>query len=251
MNKEASITVEAAFILPVFLFAMLLYAFLGRMAECQDKVQWALTRVAREASAELGASDKAARKNRASLSKGYYKVKLMKYLDGNGLSVSLKQSRICEREDEIDFIADYRMNLPFRLFSLNFCAFRARVRTRAFTGVEKRGKEDGRGLDREVYIAKTGRVYHDSLSCTYLKLSISQLKYVDVEALRNEGGGKYKPCEKCVKKESVPKGTDVWITNFGDRFHLTRSCSGLKRMIQKIKLSEAGSRTPCSKCAGS
>ena len=55
-QKEASMTVEAAFVLPVFLFAMLLLAFLAQMARCQDEVQWALTRVAREVSAEYGAA---------------------------------------------------------------------------------------------------------------------------------------------------------------------------------------------------
>lgn len=246
MQKRASITVEAAFVLPVFLFAMLLLAFLGQMAKCQDEVQWALTRVAREASAELGAVGGDGRKEQQLLAKGYYTGKLKKYLKGSKLSLSLLRSRICEEGDEIDLTVDYHMKLPFRLLNKDSYAFRARVHTRAFTGVKKRGR-DGQ-TERIVYITETGRVYHDSLSCTYLKLSISQLKYGDVAEFRNEGGGRYKPCEKCVGKRKVTENSDVWITNFGDRYHMARSCSGLKRIIKQIKRSEAGKRTPCSKC---
>lgn len=237
-------TVEAALILPVFLFAMLLMAYLAKMAGYQDRVQWVLTRVAREASAEYGAARKETIKNKA-----YCYMKLDRYLKESGLPVSLAQSMICEKNDEIDLIADYRMEVPFRLIPDKWCSFRARVHTRAFTGVEDRGADENAVRDREVYITETGRVYHDSLSCTYLKLSISQLKYVDIETMRNESGGIYKPCEKCCRS-AVPSGqTDVWITNFGDRYHLSHSCSGLKRKIRKIMLSEAGNRTPCSKCA--
>lgn len=239
-------TVEAAFVLPVFLFAMLLLAFLGQMAKCQDEMQWALTRVAREASAEYGAT-----KKELLLNKAYYSVKLARYLDSSALSVSLLQSRICEDGDEMDFVADYRMKLPFRLLAKDSFSFRARVHTRAFTGVLERGKEGEDSGEQDVYITETGRVYHTSLTCAYLKLSISQLKFCDVEQLRNEGGGKYKPCERCCK-ERVPQGqADVWITNFGDCYHISRPCSGLKRTIKTIKRSEAGSRTLCSKCAAS
>ena len=243
MKQRASMTVEAAFVLPIFLFAMLLLAYLAQMAKCQDSVQWALTRVAREASAEYGAT-----KNKLLLNKAYYSMKLAGYLDTSALSISLLQSHICEDGDEMDFVADYRMELPFRLLTKSSCSFRARVHTRAFTGVMERGKQSEETGEQDVYITETGRVYHISLSCTYLKLSISQMKFSDIGQLRNEGGGKYKPCEKCCKENEPPGKADVWITNFGDRYHISRSCSGLKRTIKKIKRSEAGSRTPCSKC---
>lgn len=243
MKHRASMTVEAAFVLPIFLFAMLLLAYLAQMAKCQDSVQWALTRVAREASAEYGAAQ-----SELLLNKAYYSMKLAGYLDSSALSISLLQSHICEEGDEMDFVADYRMELPFRLLTKSSCMFRARVHTRAFTGVTERGKQREESGEQDVYITETGRVYHTSLSCTYLKLSISQLKFSDIGQLRNEGGGKYKPCEKCCKENEPPGKADVWITNFGDRYHISRSCSGLKRTIKKIRRSEAGSRTPCSKC---
>lgn len=240
---RGSLTVEAALVLPLFLFAMILISYLGLLAKCQDEVQWAMTRVAREASAEYGA-----RESRVLGSRAYYQTKLNAYLEVRGLAVSLLESSLLQENDEIDLIAVYQVKLPFRLLPTGTCRFRHRVHTRAFTGVERReDKEDQKEV--VVYVTETGKVYHRKRDCTYLKLSISQMKYEDIASLRNEGGGKYKPCERCVKDTELSAGRDVWITNFGDRYHSTRSCSGIKRSIKEITLSKAGKRTPCSKCS--
>jgi hypothetical protein len=240
-RRKGSLTVEASLVLPVFLFAMLLIAYLGLMIQCQDEVQWAMTRTVREASAEYGASESEGMKNVL-----YYQAKLSAYLGENILSLDLSDSKFLEENDEIDLVVRYRVKTPFRILGIGTWHFRQRIHTRAFTGVESResDKED----DRFVYVAETGRVYHEDENCTYLKLSISQMKYEDVSSLRNEGGGKYKPCERCVKEKELAAGAKVWITNYGDRYHSSRSCSGIKRNVEKIRLSEVGKRTPCSKC---
>lgn len=240
--KRASLTVEASLVLPIFLFAMILIGCMGLLIRCQDEMQWNLTRIAREASAEYGARESKACKNVL-----YYKTKLMTYMEGSGFSVSFQDSRLLKENEEIDLVADYRVKLPFSFFSFNNCLFRQRVHTRAFVGVETRdsaGQED----NHIVYVAATGKVYHERLDCTYLKLSISQVKYGDLESLRNQGGGKYKTCEKCCKNREFISTDPVWITNYGDRFHSSSSCSGIRRSIQEMKRSEVGNRTPCSKC---
>lgn len=242
--RKASMTVEAALVLPLFVFAMILTGYIAQMAVCQDEVQWALTRIAREASAEYGVT-----RHKAAVSRSVYQLKLAKYLDGSAGRVSLFNSDFDEEKDEILLVAEYRLNLPFRFIPDRMCRFRCSVHTRAFTGVDDRGREEEQQHSKKVYITETGRVYHEALQCTYLKLSISQLKGEDVERLRNESGGRYKPCEKCCRDTVCRPDQTVWITNFGDRYHINRGCSGLKRRIRTIWLEEAGTRTPCSKCA--
>ena len=51
-------------------------------------------------------------------------------------------SEILNENDEIDLIAGFRVKTPFSIFSLGSCQFRQRVHTRAFTGVERREKEN-------------------------------------------------------------------------------------------------------------
>ena len=55
-KENGSMTVEASICLPIFLFAMILIGYLGQMIRCQDEVQSALSRVAKEAAAEYGMS---------------------------------------------------------------------------------------------------------------------------------------------------------------------------------------------------
>lgn len=239
---SASLTVEASLILPVFLFAMIITAYLGKLASCQDDVQQAITRIAREASAEYGASKATVLKSSV-----YYQTKFASYMKGMGLSVSFAQSRLMRENDEIDLIVTYRMKIPFFFPALSQFSMRQRVHTRAFTGVERRGQESA-SPNRMVYVTETGRVYHDNLLCPYLKLSISQILYGDLAAERNESGGKYKRCERCCRRKNIESSTMIYITNYGDRYHSSISCSGLKRNIRQISITEAGSRTACSKC---
>lgn len=242
--KNASMTVEAALVLPLFVFAMILTGYIAQVAGCQNEVQWALTRIAREASAEYAVTEK-----KAVVSRAAFQLKLAGYLEGSAGKVSLFHSEFDEENEEILLSAEYHLDLPFRFIPDRMCRFRCCVHTRAFTGVEDRGREGELEQGKKVYITQTGRVYHESLQCTYLKLSISQLKGEDIEALRNESGGRYKPCEKCCRRTVCKPDQTVWITNFGDRYHTNRGCSGIKRYISTIWLSEAGTRTPCSKCA--
>ena len=103
-------TVEAALILPIFLFAMILVGYLGQMIRCQDEVQSALTRLAREASAEYGAHESSLLK-----SKAYYISKMNSYISGSAGKVILFQSHFLEENDEIDLVAVYQMTTPFSI----------------------------------------------------------------------------------------------------------------------------------------
>lgn len=240
-KKSGSLTVEVALALPIFFFSMMLCIFMTQLLICQDEVQWALTRMAREASVEVATLESDAVK-----SKFYLAGKMGLYMKGSKFAVSMSESEI--EGEEIDLVAKYSVKLPFEILFLKKVNFIQRIRTRAFVGVESRAGESGE--DQIVYITETGRVYHLDKACTYLKLSISQALLSDIEQFRNEGGGKYKPCKSCIKKKSLLPGTKIYITNYGDRYHLNRTCSRIKRTIFESKLSEVGKRPACSKCGG-
>ena len=257
-KENGSMTVEASICLPVFLFAMILIGYLGQMIRCQDEVQSALSRVAKEAAAEYGMSNstppvifcqvKFQSKSNTIKSQAYYLAKMSLYLEGSAGKITFFQSRLLKENDEIDLIAGFRVKTPFSIFSLGSCQFRQRVHTRAFTGVERREKENEK--DCVVYLTETGTVYHRSLDCSYLKLTISKVLYRDLVNLRNSSGGKYKICERCCHGITPQDGEEVYITIYGDRYHKSRTCSGLKRTIREIMLSQVGNRAPCSKCGG-
>ena len=240
--SAASLTVEAALVLPIFLFAVLTVAYLGLVVKTQDEVRHAMCRTVSEASAEAGAGMRAQAKNML-----YYRGKLGVYLGDTSLTTTLIGSSFLEENDEIDLVVSYTTSIPFAVFDFLHPRFQERIHTRAFVGVDSRssGEEEE---DVIVYVTPTGRVYHRDKNCTYLKLSVSQVLYGDIGGMRNSGGGTYKPCHRCARGSHPPADTPVWITNYGDRYHINRGCSEIKRTIQEIFLSEVGNRTPCSKC---
>ena len=102
-------------------------------------------------------------------------------------------------------------------------------------------------LGDEVYITETGSVYHTYSDCTYLNPSLVRVLTKDISNRRNLSGGKYKKCEYCFKKGHISKSY-VYITDYGDRYHLSKKCSGIKRNIKKVRKSETGGMPECNKC---
>ncbi len=101
--------------------------------------------------------------------------------------------------------------------------------------------------DPIVYVTRTGTVYHRDVSCRYLNPSTRSVSAGSVSNLRNRDGEIYHACELCGAGAGIGS---VYVTDYGNRFHSDLYCSGIRRDIQAIHLSEAGGRGPCSVCGG-
>ena len=123
---------------------------------------------------------------------------------------------------------------------LNYCTMRA------WTGYDVEKLQDTEEKVSMVYITETGTVYHKSRGCTYLNLTIQFISYLQLSSRRNEYGEKYEKCEICGSSGS---GQLVYVTNQGNRFHSKLSCSGLKRTIECVPITEVGGRAACSRCS--
>ncbi len=241
---RASLTVEAALVLPVFIFAVLSVIYINQLLLYEEEMQWALVRTGKEISVEYAAFQK-----NMVLTPVYATAKLEQHLDKK-TAVSMWRSKFDEETGEIVLRVDYAQKIPFPIISRNVFSFCDQYRTRTFTGVTTRMTDEEAGEDGTVYVTETGNVYHKSLECTYLKLSISQVKYEDLEYLRSEGGEKYYACEGCCKGAGSFFEQDIFICNYGNRFHISRTCKKIKRSIRQIKRSQVGQMLPCSKCGG-
>ena len=164
-----------------------------------------------------------------------------KYIKNGRMGISLLQSDV--GGSDVIVRASYRMKLPVRMFPIRDYQMMQCVRSRKWVGdidIENVQENDDNCW---VYITLTGNSYHKSRSCRYLDLSIRAIPYSEVKSERNASGGKYARCESC-----KGNGGTVYITDYGNRYHSSLSCPGLKRTIQMVHLSEVGERHPCQKC---
>jgi len=191
----------------------------------------------------------------------FYKIKLKDYVDVDSINQSCIQggysgiqtylSSFMEEEDTIDIILVYKVKLPLLFIKVDGLPMVQRVKLRGWSGTKVALKSDTEETTEDseiVYITEHGRVYHLNKECSHLNLSIKEAHIDDIKELRNDAGGKYKECEICDKYEIGLENHKVYITDYGDRYHKSLGCSGLKRTIKAIPKSEVGDRSPCKRC---
>lgn len=269
----AGMTVEAAVVLPIFLFFLMNLSCAIEMIRLHGNLQMALWETGHKLAVYgyvMGEEDVLEPmeaeeedlwwKELAGIGFSYTFIKnqLLDYLGEDYLNTSpisqgtaglhFWESEILPCGDEIDIVVTYGVSPWCGL--AGFASFRMANRYYAhiWNGYDiTQGGEGGKEEGTTVYVAETGKVYHRDRSCTHLQLSIQEIVAENVDTYRNENGGRYSECLKC-KGETVPRF--LYITREGDCFHYYRSCSGLKRTIFAILLKDAGDYRPCGRCGG-
>ncbi|MBR5968538.1 MAG: pilus assembly protein [Lachnospiraceae bacterium] len=263
---KASLTVEAALAFPVFFFAVMALCCLFLYMEAETVIGEAMLETARSVSVYGDIAAEAERKTGAEGAVGDFleESSVRMILEENlkdhpiavntiagGLSgISCGDSDFCTDDGCIRLVCSYEFRSPVSGFGLHGIKGSSEIVYRYFTGTaaESLLEEKEQETEKEeetVYKTETGTVYHVRLTCPSLKLHILMTEAGEVAGKRNEYGGKYYPCEKCVSGEAPET---VYITTDGDRYHYKLDCSGLKRTITEIRKSEIGSLRPCKRC---
>ena len=260
--KEASLTVEASLVVPVFLFAVIFFLYFFQFLSVMDSVQSGITEAGRFISRYAPVAEE------GTLSETFkiilLKQKFYEYLDEGsinancivggvyGITVTLTGEK--EDSNELQIMAAYSFRFPIPFFGEKTSLVTQKVKTRTFVGQEmKKNRGQKKEVDENselddllVYVTEHGSVYHTSESCTHLQFSISEITISQIKSARNHNGGKYKACEKCVKNKNMEES--VYITNDGEHYHNSLSCSGLKRTVYAVPYLEVIGKRKCSRC---
>lgn len=160
--KRASLTLEAALVLPLFLCAVTAMLYLFAFSASQGKAYRTLTERAEVLAVTAGASMKT---------------------------------------DLYIRLYDYdRVQLPFASVGFGRQHVVRKVTVRAWAGYTGESFRNG-GSEELVYRTPDGEVYHRDRDCTYLKLTIRMVSSLGLADLRNQSGERYAPCEYCCRKE--------------------------------------------------
>lgn len=260
--RRGSMTLEASFVLPFFLFAVLNILFAVNIISAQSRIGAALHQVGNKMAFAGYAYEKTAGSilpdglSGVVLSQGYARGRILEcvgreYLEqscveGGCGGISLLGSSVMGDGDVIDLKVSYRVRPFASLMGFESFGMSQRYYGRAWTGYDVTGRADDTNVeDPMVFITESGTVYHLDRNCTYLNPSVQSVTVGELAGLRNQSGGRYYPCGSCGKTGA---NGQVYITEYGDCYHNQINCSGLKRTIYTVPLSQTGGRGRCSKC---
>lgn len=240
--RKGSLTVEAAFVLPIFLSAMLVFLYFMRMVQGYEWIQEGLAVTARGAS-QYGILEKRRFYQYMEKTKGQFI-----YIEGGKEGISLQGSLIVPGTEKIIVKAEYKVRLPIPFFAGEGIIIHQMVKSRVFSGV-KVWERKAVSEEERVYITKYGTVYHRHRGCSFLNPSIQMVRREEVFRKRNKKGGKYYPCESCMKTKEAMEEV-LYITEEGECFHSFPGCKGINRTIYEIPRSKAAGLRACDKCGG-
>ena len=255
---RASLTLETAIVLPLFLCAVLTLLSIALIFLTEIKVQDALMQTAEELSWSVAAQDDGAKQKEDM--KKYAEARMLLCLKDSAFShpvisngamgIYYGKSTYLEQNEEIHLVAEYNAVLPISVFGKRTYHIRQEAVTRAWVGDCTEKEDDS---DKEyVYVTSYGTVYHMTKECRYLKREVRSVTFSHLSNTRNTYGSIYQPCKQCIKGLSVDKykTSVLYITLHGERYHIDKNCSALKRYIQTVEKKDVGNKHSCSVCGG-
>lgn len=237
-KNRGSTVVEATLVMPLFIFAMLvLYNILvAKMVE--NEIYKAGVKTA-EYIAEMGyLNDTGIVLPEAYFSQYIDDDRIEKYVDGGIRGIGFLGSDFVGKDDYFLLRLNYTIDVSVPFFPDLSCKKAVNIRQRYYRGGSSADTENSDEDEKYVYVTDNREAYHSTRLCTHLNLSTTLVGIMEAE---NMG---YSPCEYC--------GDDckeiVIITKEGKRYHSNGACTGLKRTIYRVKLSEIGGVKKCGRC---
>ena len=241
---KASMTLEAALVLPSFLFAMLGIISVTDIIKIQGCMDVAVAEVGNELAIESYGEY-----INELIMPFYIKRKINSFLENNlskadydkiSGNIRIADLSVSDERNLISFRVNYKVSPKFKV--LNFTEVNL---TATYYGHKWLGFKAEREIETMVFLSDTALVYHLNKNCKYLNITIIEIPYVNLSKYRNNSGEKYKDCNFC---NSMPIKSVVYITPEGSNYHTIRNCIGLTRSIHTVPLSSVRDKRVCSGC---
>lgn len=250
---RGSCTVEASFVVPLFIFAYLavlqLLWIVGAQITIHNSMYEAGLMVAKTG---YMTQEKANVGNAVGIATFYSKAN-KEYLDcvsivGGSAGIVVTASQEGDDTDAVMLNARYIVNNRFDILGLWFAEYQHNLLVRRWNGVDTldRDRINKNSKSHMIYLTTYGEVYHESKECAYLELSIRVVTAEKLPNERNMSREKYDPCNLCgYKKDAL----QFYITDYGGVYHTKLTCSGLIRGIMSVAREDTDRRA-CPKCGG-
>lgn len=251
----ASMTVEAALVLPLTLFFFLALLQPVTWLDRQRKIQTVMERIGDEISqygilaesVEDGDNELPAFCTDAAAAL-WIRDRAGQYAD----YVMVKKSDVYGENGEIEFAAEYQREIPFFELFFGKQTETVVVKRRSWIGIPGKLKGDGSYQDGDrseqaemVYVGAGMERYHLFRDCHYISNEYTTVTRSEAESGRIPGE-KRKPCAIC---GGMGDGLEtVYITAAGEHYHYDKNCRSMMSYVQEVPKSEAEHLGLCSYC---
>ena len=247
IGYAGSVTVEAIICIPLFIYAAICLMWILEFQSVQTAVRCGMQEAGRQMAVQMYQVPVALPSDierKIVDSVGAQRLD-HSFIENGRRGLDCSGSYVHIRSQILEMKVRYRVRLPFPHLGIISPSFDQHMRIKGWTGYVKDGLP-GIADAEMVYITPEGVVYHRDRECSYLKPSIRKVSKDQLDELRNKDGEIYHVCEKCAAENGDK--TEVYITSYGEKFHFSSECSGLKRKIYKVPLASVKGRRACSKC---
>lgn len=246
LRARGSLTLEAALIFPIFTYFIVSILFFFRVIEVQLSLEKAMdfaTRQGASITTEIGQNRGVIYAEATAFRMVSEDEKKTSYPMWPGIVIVPVADK-----DDLTLSATYMMRLPLPFIGDKNLPVNQKVTARKWIGYSGGTGKSENVDDTIVYVTYDSEVYHTTTECTHIKLSVSQVSGENLSNARSMNGGKYTKCQICKPPQGL---ATYYISKEGDRYHMSTSCSGLKRAYYTKLLSEVrGILRPCSRCGG-
>lgn len=243
---KGSVTIEASIGIPLFLFAALCLIWMIEVRSIRISMLNAAQNAAKSSAEEtsvIPVLNTVALKSDIIALIGEDRID-RSIIRGGSSGITCWKSYVSPSTGDMTVIVEYDVQLPLPLFGGPSADLKEEFTISAWMGDQKTARN---GQDfQTVYVTDNGSVYHEDYYCSYLQLSIRFVPYDNLDSMRNESGGKYHACDRCVFGLAM---AGVYITDDGSRYHNSLNCSGLKRSIHAVNRAEVSGLGGCSRCS--
>ena len=259
---RASATVEAAIVMPLFIYAVTAVLYMFQIIMVKQDIDVAAYNTVRTLAKYSYAYNKLVESDREVSALSAYGILLSElgadyakehYIVGGNAGIVLLGSELMSGSDNVSIKVSYAVKNPFDVLGIGIVTISQNYSSQGWTGDAgvaesiKNAEEE-----RTVYITMYGEVYHTREECAYINLSVKEIRSKELSTARNLGGGKYYGCELCMDGKTYKEFPgNVFITEYGDRYHKDGECAGIKRTVIEVPLSYAKERRLCNKCNSS
>ena len=260
---RASMTVEAAIVLPLFMLASVTLLTPMRMLDCQRKLQTVVESTCEKMSLyaymmEFKGNSDLKEDNEAeqlftNIGSGVWlKTKLSEY-SGNTHIASVQTP---DEDGNMVLEIVYKEKSPFFseiLPEITLDIAACRHSWRGIRGKLRKEPDEYKDEIEEVlpeemvYVGKYMGRYHRKRECHYIYNDYQAVSIEEAKNMRNKDGDKYSECATC-KKHMLTKGV-VYITPVGRHYHVKTDCMAMISYVRKVPLSEVEYLGPCSYCS--